>query len=296
MRNVRTSLVLAAGLSLATLAAAQAGPINKQVVDPVSATRGQQLFATNCSECHGQDARGTSKGVDLMVSSVLLHDRYGSELGPFLLKGHPSGNGEASTHLTTDQIRDLSNYLHQEFYKTLSRRPPNPPPNIVVGNVAAGQAFFDGAGQCSTCHSPTGDLARIATRDSPYELQQSFVFPGGFGGFRGGRRGARGGRGAPPEAAAGRAISGSALPPLPPVPPAKVTIASVTGPTVSGDLVTMDDFNVTYKDSGGQEHTLARTPGMTITTTDPLAFHHALLKTITDEQIHDVVAYLETLK
>jgi mono/diheme cytochrome c family protein len=269
MSNLRISLTCAAGLLLAAMAStavAQAGPLNKPKVDPVSAANGQPLYATACAECHGPGARGTNKGADLMVSSVLLHDRYGSELGPFLLKGHPVAGGAASTTFSKAQILDLSNFLYQKFYETLSRRPPNPPPNIVVGNAAAGKAFFNGAGGCAGCHSITGDLAGIAKRDRAYQLQQSFVFPGGFH------------RGAPPP------------------PPVTVAIAPASGPSVSGVLVHMDDFNVIYKDSAGQEHTVARAPGMTVTTKNPLAAHIALLKTITDRQIHDVVAYLETLQ
>ena len=280
MSHVRISLICAAGLLLAAMAStagAQAGPLNKQKVDPVSAANGRTLYATACAECHGADARGTNKGADLMVSSVLLHDRYGSVLGPFLLKGHPVASGGASTTtFSRAQILDLSNYLYQQFYATLSRRPPNPPPNIVVGNAAAGKAFFNGAGQCASCHSidggqagsgrAGGDLAGIAHRDSPYQLQQTFIFPGGFH------------RGAPPP------------------PPVTVSIAPPSGPSVSGVLVHMDDFNVIYRDSAGQEHTIARAPGMTVTTKNPLAAHIALLKTITDRQMHDVVAYLETLQ
>ena len=40
----------------------------------------------------------------------------------------------------------------------------------------------------------------------------------------------------------------------------------------------------------------ARTPALKVVKTDPLAAHHALLDTITDKNMHDVVAYLETLK
>jgi len=112
-----------------------------------------------------------------------------------------------------------------------------------------------------------GNLAGIAHRDSPYQLQQTFIFPGGFH------------RGAPPP------------------PPVTESIAPASGPSVvSGVLVHMDDFSVTYKDAAGQPHTVSRTPGMTVTTKNPLAAHIALLRTTTDRQMHDVVAYLETLQ
>lgn len=269
----RLLLLFTAALLLAAVGVAQAGPKDRQRVDPAAAARGQHLFATACVDCHGAQGRGTAKGADLMVSDVLLHDTNGSTLAPFLKKGHPVESGPPSTSFTAEQITDLSNFLHQEFYATLGRQPGNPPPNIVVGNAARGEAFFNGAGKCAGCHateagqsSPATDLAGIATRYTPYDLQQRFIFPNGFH------------RGAPPP------------------PPVTVTITPAGGASVTGQLVHMDDFNVTYRDAAGQEHTVARAAGMSVTTKNPLAAHIALLKTITDTQMHDVVAYLETLK
>jgi len=58
----------------------------------------------------------------------------------------------------------------------------------------------------------------------------------------------------------------------------------------------MDDFVVTLQDENGVSRTFKRMPALNVQKTDPLDAHHALLETITDKQIHDVVAYLETLK
>jgi hypothetical protein len=58
----------------------------------------------------------------------------------------------------------------------------------------------------------------------------------------------------------------------------------------------MDDFNVTLRDADGQPRTFRRAPDVRVVKDDPFAAHVALLDAITDKQIHDVVAYLWTLK
>ena len=68
------------------------------------------------------------------------------------------------------------------------------------------------------------------------------------------------------------------------------------GEAVTGVLLQMDDFNVSLRDSSGAYQTFKRGPGVKVVKDDPLAAHHALLETITDKDMHDVVAYLETLK
>src|SRR5205809_302380 len=78
--------------------------------------------------------------------------------------------------------------------------------------------------------------------------------------------------------------------------PVTVTVTSPSGPAVSGELVQMDDFNVSLRDSSGEYHSWKRTPGLTIVKNDPLAGHVELLDKYTDKNIHDVVTYLETLK
>ena len=146
---------------------------------------------------------------------------------------------------------------------------------MLVGDAKAGAEFFNGAGKCATCHAAaSAPIAGIGSRLEPIDIQQRFLFPGPQGG-RG--RGARAG-GPPPTSSV------------------KVTVTTASGETVNGTLVAMDDFNVTLRDASGAYRTIHRGPSVKVVKDDPLAAHHALLDTITDKQIHDVVAYLETLK
>ncbi len=243
-----------------------AGPADLPVVDAAAATRGRAVYAAQCIDCHGTQARGTATGANLIRSLVVLRDRYGSQLGPFLKTGHPMQNGTAAS-LTDEQITDLANFLRQRVNDSLRGSPIFHPGDVLVGDAKAGEAYFNGAGKCSTCHGAENSLAGIANRYSPVDLQQRLLFP------RTGR-----GRGA----TASRAVT--------------VTVKPPSGESVSGVLVEMDDFNVLLRDPSGAYHSFKRGPGLTVEKTDPLAAHIALLDTITDKQLHDVVAYLETLK
>ena len=248
-------------------AAFSPGPADKQVIDEAAALRGRKVYAAECITCHGTHARGGDRGADLVRSEIVLHDRYGSTLGAFLRKGHPTQTTPAA-QLTDAQIRDLSHTLHQEVYNTL--RAALEIGNVLTGDPKAGETYFNGAGRCSTCHSPTGDLAHIASRMDPPALQQTFLFPGGGRGRRG---------------------PGSA-----PAIPVTVTVTPASGAPITGTLVEVDDFNVSLRDASGQYHSFERTASLKVAKHDPVQAHHDLLDRYTDRNIHDIVAYLETLK
>jgi len=251
-----------------TAAGIGAGPMDYPAVDAAAADRGRSVWAAECITCHGTQARGTDNGPNLIRSLVVLHDRTGSELGPFLKKGHPLQSGQASARLTDAQITDLSHFLRQRVNDTLRGSPIFVVQNVLTGDPNAGQAFFNGDGKCTQCHSATGDLAGIGGRLTPVDLQQRFLFPGG----------ARG-RGAGPNRSA-----------------VTVTVTPASGTPVSGVLVQMDDFDVSLRDETGALRVFHRTPALKVVKTDPLETHHAMLRTLTDKQIHDVVAYLEKQK
>jgi cytochrome c oxidase cbb3-type subunit 3 len=237
-------------------------------VNPVSANRGAQLFAQSCSQCHGTDARGTATAPDLIRSLIVLHDRaqqlHGAALAP-VLKQQP----EHGFNFTQEQLADLSEFLTREINGILRSGYSNRPTNMLSGDPKAGEAYFNGAGGCNKCHSATGDLAGLATRYDPAALQQKFVFPqAGFGRGRGGAN----------------------------APRPQVTVTLPSGQTIAGTLVRIDDFNVTLLDSSGQRHSFARVSGTKVDVTDPYAAHLALLDKYTNADIHNLTAYLETLK
>jgi mono/diheme cytochrome c family protein len=242
-----------------------AGPSDLPAVDEAAAGRGRQIYAAQCINCHGTQARGTEKGANLVRSIVVLRDRYGSELGPFLKKGHPLQT--AGAPVSDAQITDLANFLRQRVNDSLRGSPIFQAGNILTGDAKAGAAYFNGEGRCSTCHGAGSALAGISSRYSPVDLQQRFLFP-----------------------RTGRGRGGATTSPV------TVSVTPPSGQAVSGTLVQMDDFDVSLRDASGAYHSFKRTSDLKVVKTDPLAAHIALLDTITDKQMHDVVAYLETMK
>lgn len=243
------------------------GAADKHVVDEAGANRGRKVYAAECINCHGTHARGTDNGADLIRSEIVLHDRYGNTIGPFLKKGHRTQTTPVA-QLSQGQIEDLAHTIHQEVYNTL--RAALGIQNVLTGDAKAGAAYFSGEGRCATCHSATGDLAHIGSRMDPPALQQRFLFPGG--------RGGRGGRGGPAPN------------------PVTVTVTPASGAPITGVLLHLDDFNVALRDGGGEYRSFQRTPRVKVVKNDPAEAHHELLDKYTDKNMHDIVAYLETLK
>lgn len=245
----------------------QAGANDKQVVDEEAATRGKSIYTAQCITCHGTRARGGERGPDLVRSLVVLHDRYGNTVGPYLAKDHP--NAKAFT-LTEPQLLDLSHFIHQQVGDTLRTGPFNNVLNILVGDPKEGKAYFNGEGKCSQCHSTTGDLAHVASKYDPAVLQLKVVFP--------------------QTAAFGKRSAVNSRKPV------LATVTTAAGVSTTGVLEEIDDFNIALRDDKGEYHSFQRGPGIKIEKRDPYAEHVALLDQYTDKDIHDVVAYLETFK
>jgi mono/diheme cytochrome c family protein len=262
------------------------------VVDQAAQDRGRALWASHCIDCHGSQARGSDTGPNIIRTKVVNFDRTaavaGSVLGPFLKAGHPTQSKKPSASFTDDEVVGLANFLRQRVNDTMRGSPLFTVGDIVVGDPKAGEAYFNGEGGCAACHNATArNLAGVATRiPEPVDLQQRMLFPGGGG------RG-RGGRGAAPAAPAG---DGRAAAPAVDRNAITVTIAPGSGATMSGVLVEESDFYITLRGSDGTVRVVRRTPGLKVTKTNPLQAHIDLLDRVSDKQIHDLVAYLETLK
>jgi len=244
---------------------AHVGAADRHRVDATAAERGKKTYAAECVTCHGASARGTERGANLIRSTLVLRDRYGSAIGPFLKRGHPMQTGASSAALTAADVTDLSHFIWQRINDTLQGSPAYEVKDVLTGDPKAGQEYFNGQGGCASCHSPTGDLAGYGKRYNPVDIQQRFVFPGAAGG-RGARK------------------------------PVTVTVTMADGRTLSGALVSLNDFHVALRDAAGEYRSFPRTAAMKIVKNDPLRPHVDLLYRLTDKAMHDTVAYLETLK
>ena len=145
--------------------------------DPAAVERGQKLLVDQCGFCHGANARGGSGGPDLTRSTLVQTDEDGKQLGEFLAAGRPD-KGMPKFDLPRAQVSDLAAFLHSAIYLNSNRRLYKIL-DIVVGDPKAGEAYFNGAGRCSTCHSPTGDLKGVGAKYEPATLQGRLLLPRG---------------------------------------------------------------------------------------------------------------------
>ncbi|MBI3645229.1 MAG: c-type cytochrome [Acidobacteriales bacterium] len=239
--------------------------------DPAAIERGKKEYVAACAFCHGTSATGGQGGPDLIRSVLVLHDRGGDQIGPVILNGRPD-KGMPKLTMTPAQISDISTFLHERMLEKSNRRTYKIQ-DVVTGDAKAGQAYFNGAGKCYTCHSPTGDLGGVAKKYDPVTLQSRFLYP--------------------------RTRTFPGMPnPGPPSKPALVTVTEPSGKALSGALAHLDDFSVSLRDSAGEYHSWRRDliPGLKVDVKDPLAVHVELLDQYTDRDMHNMLAYLETLK
>jgi cytochrome c oxidase cbb3-type subunit 3 len=238
-------------------------------IDKEAAERGRRIFVPTCGFCHGNDAHGKS-GPDLVRSALVLHDNKGDVIGPVIRDGRLERGMPAFSALSAEQIADISIFLHSRA-ADVSNRFGYKIGDLITGDAQKGAAFFNGAGHCGSCHSTTGDLAHVATKYEPVELQRRMLYP------------------APNliDVFLGRAVT--------PPAPTKVTVQLPSGERVSGTLDHLDEFTVAMHDSAGWYRSFSR-ESVTVDLQDPRAAHEGLLPKYTDQEMHDALAYLETLK
>jgi cytochrome c oxidase cbb3-type subunit III len=247
--------------------------------DPVQIARGKTLYGISCTGCHGADLRGGDMGgPNLLRSQVALSDRDGELILP-IIQGSRKDSGMPAIDMKPADGAAVAAYV-RSILETIGRQgtPPSagqPAPSVLVGNAVEGKAYF--AAKCANCHSATGDLQGIATRipDSK-TLQNTWVAGGGRSG-RGGRGGA-----APAESSA-RTVT--------------VAVTVPSGERTEGRLVRIDDFLVTVGLPDGTQRTFRRDGDVPkVEIRDPLQSHRDMLAAYTDRDMHDVTAYLVTLK
>ncbi len=244
--------------------------------DQAAEQRGKELLVARCGFCHGSNARGGAGGSDLTRSVIVQEDEDGRQLGEFLKVGRPERN-MPKFELTEAEVKDLATFLHASIYQ-LANRDTYEILDIVVGNAKAGEAFFNGAGKCVSCHSPSGDLKGVGAKYDPATLQGRILMP------RGGRRG-----GGPPGRRAPAYLEPTAV---------KATVTLPSGRSFTGALVRLTDFDVTlYDPEASQSRSwLRRNDIPKVVLTDPLQAHVDMWRRWTDEGMHDMTAFLATLK
>ena len=220
--------------------------------------RGKTEFISSCGFCHGNDATG-NRAPDLVRSPLVNHDKNGDLIAPVIHQGRPD-KGMPPFPLGDRQVDDIVTFLHfrvQEGLNSAGVPRDYPLGKLLTGNAEAGKTYFDGAGGCSKCHSATGDLKGIAGKYTPLVLQRRLLAPVG------------------------------------PKPSVVVTLAN--GTKITGTLAHDDEFDLAIRDQDGWFHSWPR-GAVRAEIHDPLEAHRDLMTQYTDADIHNLFAYLETLK
>jgi cytochrome c oxidase cbb3-type subunit III len=223
--------------------------------------RGRAQFQKSCAVCHGVDAMG-GVGPNLLQSSLVRHDDNGNLIAPVIQDGRPDKGMPAFPVMSAADVSDIVAFLHARIEVAsvtssdglaggYSLR------QLLTGNPVAGKKYFNGAGRCATCHSPTGDLAGIAKKYPPSDLEARFLYP-------------------PDENVT-------------------ATVSLASGKKFHGKLLHLDAFYVAILDQDGWYRSWPLSQAK-VQVEDPLAGHLELLSKYSDKDIHDVFAYLETLK
>jgi mono/diheme cytochrome c family protein len=227
--------------------------------DEAAAKKGEPLYKQNCATCHGANARG-AQGPNLVRSPLVLHDEKGEEIGPLLRAGRAPGM-PAYPNLSAEDIYNIAQFLHLQVELAANRGTYGATyagvRSQALGNPQKGEAYFKTA--CAGCHSITGDLAKIGTKFAQAATMQSrFLWPATPG-------------------------------------PRKAKITTANGETTQATIRTINDFDLSFTDAAGN-YRYARRAEVKIEFEDKLTGHRALLPKYSDDDIHNLTAYLVTLK
>jgi alcohol dehydrogenase (cytochrome c) len=225
---------------------------------------GQTAFASRCGFCHGRDAAGGESGPDLTRSVLVAEDVRGDRVAPVVRSGRPD-RGMPAFALPDADVNAIVAFIHDQKTKAETQeggRRSVDASDLQTGDAAAGRRYFEGAGGCTKCHSATGDLAGVGARLQGLTLLQRMLYP---------------------TPRAGRQSR------------ARATVTLPSGETVAGTLVSRDEFTIAIVDASGQYRSWVAASVKAVVD-NPLDAHARLLDTYTDDQIHDVYAYVQTLR
>jgi cytochrome c oxidase cbb3-type subunit 3 len=220
---------------------------------------GNSVFQQNCAFCHGRDAGGGETGPDLTSSKLVAADVNGDNIGAVVRNGRPE-KGMPRFNLPDQDMAGLIAFIHTQASKAASengKRRGVDISDLQTGSVEAGREYFNGAGKCTTCHSATGDLAGVAKRYEGLSLEERMLFPRGVHG--------------------------------------KLQVNLPSGEIVSGTLAYQDEFTVGLKDASGRYRSWP-TNDVKFKVDAPAEAHAELLSKYTDADIHNLMAYLQTLR
>jgi len=121
-------------------------PIEEVAKDPQALKIGGRLFASNCSVCHGSDAKGTY-GFPNLTDDIWRWGGAPDEIQTTLLNGRQAGMPAWLGILGSEGVNNVAAYV-------LSDLAGRKLPEDAKVNVAAGKTMF--AANCAACHGAEG--------------------------------------------------------------------------------------------------------------------------------------------
>jgi PQQ-dependent dehydrogenase (methanol/ethanol family) len=139
-----------------------------------SAEAGKKRFAALCSGCHGAGGTGGERGPALVGrKETRVHSEQ--DLRDIIRNGIPSA-GMPAFKLSSAAVENLIAYVHGLRVPAVE--------NPASGDVAVGERFFFGKGNCAACHAVSGrggwigpDLSALGKRRSLSEIEGSLKDP-----------------------------------------------------------------------------------------------------------------------
>jgi cytochrome c oxidase cbb3-type subunit 3 len=265
------SLAVSAALSGAISSAQTAAPPSRpqgptkvasavsKKYSPAVVERGKALFGQDCSFCHGKDTGGGEGGPDLTRSRLVTADVGGDKIGAVVHNGRPE-KGMPRFDLSDAQIAGLVAFIHTQHDnapRNKGGRKGVDVADLQTGNVDAGKQYFEGQGGCAACHSATDDLKDVASRYQGLELEEQMLYP------KNAKR--------------------------------KVSVTLPSGEIIAGVLDYLDEFTVGLIDSTGVYRSW-RAADVQYKVDPALDAHSDLLAKYGDDDIHNLMAYLQTLR
>ena len=241
------------------VAAASGKPMDTEASLSPQAEAGAALFQQNCAFCHGRDAAGGETGPDLTRSKLVTRDVEGDKIGEVVRNGRPEKNMPHFS-FSRPEMLSLVSFIHVQASNAQANKGNRRGVDVAdlqTGNVTAGKQYFDGPGKCVSCHSPAGDLSGLASRYEGLELEERMLYP----------KNAK----------------------------SKVTVTLPSGKSVTGTVAYLDEFTVALRDADGTYHSWSRAKVKSVVEA-PVDAHVELFGKYTDADIHNLMAYLQTLR
>ena len=240
-------------------AKASANAVPPKAYSPERIQSGKELFQQNCAFCHGPDAGGGESGPDLTRSKVVTADADGDKIGPVVRNGRPD-KGMPPFDFSDQEIAGLMAFIHTQQDTAPMRkggRKGVDASDLQTGEAAAGKQYFEGPGGCANCHSPTGDLSGIASRYKGLDLEKQMLFPDDA--------------------------------------KSKIVVTLSSGQTIAGTVAYLDEFTIGLTDAMGTYRSW-RIRDVKYKVDASVNAHVELFGKYTDADIHNLMAYLQSLR